>query len=64
MDERTGGDRHERGARSGRRHTYGRRSDDLDERVTFGRKAVVIIVAVVNLFYFLGEGFLRGTSCL
>lgn len=53
----------DRGDRTGRRSSYGRRADDLDNRVTFTRKSAVAIVALVNFVYFVSEIVAKGASC-
>jgi hypothetical protein len=47
-----------RSSRSPRRHSAGRRRTDLDPRVTFTRKFLVIAVAVVNAVYLVSDAFL------
>jgi len=51
-----------RSAPSRRETMGGRRRNDLDPRVTFTKKFLVIVVAVVNAIYLVSELFLKAIN--
>lgn len=45
---------------SARSENYGRRRSDHDPRTTLSRKLLVVVVAVINAAYLVGEALLFG----
>jgi hypothetical protein len=48
---------------SGRRSSFGRRRSDCDPRTTISRKLLVIVVAIINGLYLVGEALLTSGHC-